>query len=159
MRVVSHQRYPETAEFDPASGTLTVTADRPATPNAELRTQGLYAQLGESTVVFFNSQRRLYIRVGRTNFPVDEELNLEWRLLRPSEYDKISNLVHRAESELILSRPESGRVQLRYPSGPPSGQPLDEDPTAFISDEDYDFGLLIRGIITDSERRNVMLGD
>jgi hypothetical protein len=58
--------------------------------------------------------------------------------------------------------PEAERARIyerNLASGPPSGPPLDEDPTAFISDEDYDYGLLMRGIITDSERRNVMLGD
>ena len=159
MRVISHQNYPQTAEFDPTSGALTVIADRATTPNGETQTNGLYALLGESTVVFFSSRGQLCIRVDGTNFPADEQLSLKWRLIRPSEYDANSNLVSRAESELALSHPEVGRVQLRYPSGPADGPPLSEDPTAFISDEDYDFGLLINGIITDSERRRVMLGN
>jgi len=36
--------------------------------------------------------------------------------------------------------------------------PIPGDPTPFIEDEDFDFGLFVRNISRSSERRKVLLG-
>jgi hypothetical protein len=140
MRVESFELHAEVGEFDPTSGELTVFA-RSSAPGRPL--SGHYTRLGNESVVFFRDHGRLHLRVGGKVFEVNEALQLDWRLVRDRE------------SELTVSSPGSESIRLQYASGPP-GPPLSEDPTPFVSDEDWDFGLFIKNVITNQDRSEII---
>lgn len=152
MKIISHESAWESGEFDPVSGELSVDPADSGEPVDFAAVEGTYARLGGRTVVFFRNGDSLGVAVDGNIYTVDDSLLIIWRTIRESEYDS-AILVRRGESELILSHPESGLVQLRYPSGPAEGPPLQEDPTPFISEEDWDLGLFISNVLSDEERR------
>lgn len=156
MRVVSYESYGEAAEFDPVSTTLTVDPGSRPSDESQPPARGVYARLGDSIVVFFRDLGMLYVAVNSSTYPVDERIKIEWQLVRSSEYDSNSNLMRRGESELSLRYPGLDAVRIRYPSGPPDGPPLWEDPTPFISEEDWDLGLLIVNVHKDPKRRDAI---
>lgn len=154
MKIISHESAWESREFDPVSGELSIdTNPGSAEPADFAAVQGTFAYLGDHLVVFFRKGDALGIAVDRIVYTVDDSILITWRIVRESEYDSGSNLLRRGESELTISQTESVLIQLRYPSGPAEGPPLWEDPTPFISDEDWDLGLFISNVLSNEDRR------
>ena len=59
------------------------------------------------------------------------------------------------QSKLTVMRDGRALVLLNYPKSA-SGK-IKDDPTPFVDDEDFDFGLFVKNLVSDPKRRNVAL--
>lgn len=136
MLVQRHDRFDEVGEFSPESGRLD---PRPRPPGLRPgSTDGWFAVLDTTLVVFYRHGGRLWLRIGDRVFDLDRDASVDW---------------HLDAGEAVFAAADSdGQVVLRYPSGPD----LADDPTAFVADEDWDLGLFIANVMFDEERSDLV---
>lgn len=145
MHVESHDRFDDVAEFDPETGAL-VEYSRATRPNpAPEAVQGHYARLFGTVTVLYRLGSSLWLRIG------DEARDLD---LASTEvrWDHAHG-----RSTLTLLEHGEPLAQVQYQPGP-SGAGLDNDPTAFVEAEDWDFGLFVRNVLDDDSRRARIYG-
>ena len=140
MIVQSHERFDVVAEFDPESGRIQPYA-RPdgMSPTG---TDGWFATLGDSCVVFYRHAGRLWLRLADRTFDLDGDASVDWRAEDGTAAFAVAD--------------DDGQVVLHYPTGARSGPMTTEDPTAFVEDEDWDLGLFIANVIFDEERSDLV---
>jgi hypothetical protein len=140
MLVQYHDRYDVVAEFNPESGQI-----RPLPRPAELGptgTDGWFAILAGTCVVFYRDTGRLWLRVGDRTFDVDANASVDWRIEEGNAVFSVADDV--------------GQVVVKYPSGPLSGPSLCDDPTPFVEEEDWDLGQFVTNILNDEERSDLL---
>ena len=137
MLIQYYERMDVIAEFDPETGRLHPMPRPSHLPFSA--TDGWFSILDGTCVVFYRHRRRLWLRAGAELFALDENTALAWGADRGVSWFQVADS-HRT-------------IVLRYPSGPPWGPPLSEDPTPFVHDEDWDLGLFITNVMSDEERR------
>lgn len=136
MLVQYHDRFDVVAEFDPPSGQLRV---RPRPPGlSPAGTEGWFSILGGSAVVFYRHTNHLWLRVGERVFDLDGGASVDWC----SEEGFAVLRAHDSTSEVLI----------RYPAGPN----LDQDPTPFVEEEDWDLGLFVANVVLDEERSELV---
>jgi hypothetical protein len=136
MLVQYHDRFDVVAEFHPSSGRLEVQPRPPGLSPSQ--THGWFSILAGVTVVFYRRANHLWLRVGERVFDLDGGASVDWRT-----EDGVA--VFRAEDA-------SGEVVVRYRAGPN----LDQDPTPFVEDEDFDLGLYVANVLLDEERSHLV---
>ncbi|MCP4306108.1 MAG: hypothetical protein GY788_14760 [bacterium] len=145
MRVYSHERYAEVADFDPESGDLTIH-ERSSAPNLDEPVRGRYADLLDTLVVVFRStEGELRLKVGATTIPMDDATTVLW--------------TRRAEDTVLLAIRRPGSVSMDLHYGISDGLLLFEQeqshvPTPMAEAENFDFGLFLANLARDPERRN-----
>ena len=127
------------AEFDPDSAQITLGPTKVA--SVELKTDGKCIIVGGMYVAFYRRDGRLWLLAHDRLFDLDGGAAIDWRL--------------DGSVSVFTASDESGEMSLRYYGGPAYGPPLSEDPTPMLSREHYDFGLFVRNIMADGERREV----
>ena len=142
MLVQYHEHHDIIAEFDAASGRLAI-APRPEGLRPS-NTVGWFAILNGVSVVFYSQAGRLWLRLGDKLFDLDANSSVHW--------ERVSDSTARFE----VTDGRSSFV-VRYPSVfPRSGIAVDDDPTPFTDDEDWDIGLFIANILGNEERRKII---
>ena len=140
MLLQNHGRFDVVAEFHPDTGRVDLLA-RP-TGLAVTDTDGWFSILAGVCVVFFRRGGKLWLRVGDHAFDLDSGAEIEW-----AGDGRISRLrVTDHETDVILN----------YPSGPPFGPLISDDPTPFVAEEDWDLGLFVSNVVFDDERRDLV---
>ncbi|MEZ5378231.1 MAG: hypothetical protein R2733_17115 [Acidimicrobiales bacterium] len=136
MLVQCHDRFDLVAEFTPESGLLKPRRRPPGL--SPTGTDGWYATLDGVNVVFYRSDGRLWLSLDDRVFDLDGETSVAWHDDGPEAVFAVAD--------------EGGQVLLRYPKGPD----LSDDPTAHVSDEDWDLGLFIANVMFDEERTDLV---
>lgn len=149
MIVREHGQHGKIADFDPATGQLQASVEALPMEARVERESGSYAQLGDHLAVFYRHQGQLSLRVGSVTLSIDEHSQIDWRLVETSQTDPDQHLYDDGLVQLTLHPQDTPPIVLTYRSGPTDGIPLAEDPTPFISYEDWDLGLFVANCITD----------
>lgn len=136
MLVQRHDRFDEIAEFSPDSGHLEQRPRPAGLPPSG--TDGWYAILEGTRIVFYRYGGRLWLRADDRVFDLDGDASVDWHL-------------EGAEAVFVAADGE-GQFVVRYPSGPD----LSDDPTAFVADEDWDLGLFVANVMFDEERSDLV---
>jgi hypothetical protein len=139
MIVESHDRFSDVGDFDPESGDLLEFSRFEAAP-ADFP-EGHYAWLGGTLAVLYRVGGALWLRIGD-----------EARVVDP---DGASVVWDRAErlSRLRLIDQSNEVAAVEYVSHTDEVVSVQEDPTAFAEAEDWDFGLFVRNVLRDKDRR------
>jgi hypothetical protein len=144
--VESHDRFDVVGEFDHDTGQLeefsrSASADR---LQARRPVQGHFAFLGATLAVLYRYDGVLWLRLGAHRRMVGDAA-------APVVWERIG-----AEARLSMPDEDGRQIEARYFPGPHRGPSLAEDPTAFASSEDWDFGLLVSNVVTDDSRRRLI---
>lgn len=142
MIVRSYDDYEAVGDFDPISGRLVqlgrgeVLGDAGAEPPL----CGHFADLDGTVAVLYRYTDGTWLRLG------DEARKLSGAgaSVRRELDGRYVHLVLFDGFEVVASA--------RYRPGPQTGPPLAADPTPFVEDEDWDFGLFVENVIRDKSR-------
>lgn len=136
MRIESHERYVDVADFDPCTGRLQET-NRDAAANGQ-PISGHYARLAETLAVLYRHEGALWLRLGAVSQCLDEEgVAVRWS-------------AHLGFSRLSVSKGDHVRAEVEYAN---MLHESEGDPTPFAESEDWDFGLFVHNVLTSPERR------
>lgn len=143
MRVESHDRYDDVAEFDPATGRLEESGRASSSAAGPIDPQGHYSWLSGTLAVIYRLGGSLWIRIGDESRNLDDAgIEVRWEhSCGRSTLDLIDNGTLVAE---VRYQPVSG-------VGP-------ADPTPFAESEDWDFGLYVKTVLDNDERRRRIYG-
>ena len=140
MIIHSFDRAGEIHRFDPSTGAVTPVAETDT--DVRVPTCGHYGLLEGTLVVLYRSGESLLLRIDGMTTPVDDAHRVSHqqegnrRLLRVTDRrtgDPVATLTY-ALPEPIVS--------------------LSDDPTPFTEAEDFDFGLFVANVASDSGRRD-----
>lgn len=137
----SHDKYTEFAELDSRSGI--VRWFTMAVPKvASKRIDGHVARLGGSVLCLYRDPD------GMLHFRLDDhDLVLD--------HATVIDLERAEQNNLVIRRADGVLLTWRYPP-PALDPPLDEDPTPFVEEEDFDFGLFLHNVTHDDVRRQTI---
>lgn len=138
MRVESHDRFDDVAEFDPATGGLEEFSRASTNGAVPTAPQGHYARLSGTLAVFYRLDASLWIGIG------DEARNLD----DPNIEVRWVNSHGSSTLELIDNGDLVAEVMYQPGSGGGFG-----DPTPFAESEDWDFGLFVKTVLGNEGRR------
>jgi hypothetical protein len=139
MLLQSHQSFDTVAEYDPTTRTFT-TFSRKAEPGRASSGQrsGVFDYLGERRVLLYRLAGVLYLEVDDQRIPMEGHV-VE---VHPVNGDRVLRVL--ANSTVV--------IELMY-IPPHLDPPLSDDPTAFVEEEDFDFGLFLTNVSRDQERQ------
>lgn len=140
MLIQSHEQFDVVAEFDPESGRIQPHSRPDGLSPAG--TDGWFATLGDSRVVFYRQSGRLWLRLADRTFDLDGDASVDWRV--------------EAGMAVFAVADDDGQVVLRYSTGARSDPVTSDDPTPFVEDEDWDLGLFIANVMFDEERSDLV---
>jgi hypothetical protein len=138
MLLQFHQSFDILAEYDPATGGFAAFS-RSAEPARVHFVQGTFDYLSGKRVILYRLAGVLYLDVDGERVPVEDHV-VE---VRPLNGDRVLRV--RGDRGLVFEVAYSPRRL---------DPPLSEDPTAFIDEEDFDFGLFLRNVSRDRERQS-----
>lgn len=136
MLVQSHTVFNEVAEFDPETGALEVF---PRSIDERVEIRGHYAILSGVLVVLYRTGDGLNLRIGSTVLVGGE-------LLSVTHARKVT------DCRLSVTRSGVPPLEINYTVSL-LDPPLALDPTPFVEDEDFDFGLFISNVLQSPTRR------
>jgi hypothetical protein len=140
MLVESHDRFMMIGEFDPESGALREVTRDDAPP--ELLAQpvrGHYASLDGTRAVLYRSGGKLWLQLdGKARPLAPGGRNVHW-----SRRGDSSQLILLDNGDVIAAAEYHPRLV---------GPPLRDDPTPFVEDEDWDFGLFVQNVLMNLDR-------
>jgi hypothetical protein len=141
MLLQSHKSFDTMADYDPATGTF-VTFSRGAEPaRASGQKAGAFDSIGGKRVLLFRLAGMLYFQVDSQRMRMDH-YTIELRSVNGRQ---------------VLRVLSNGKVVLELTYDPPLlDPPLAEDPTPFVEDEDFDFGLFLSNLSRDRSRQSRM---
>ena len=138
-----NSKYDGIAEYDHAKGMFTIASRNTLGGKAPLKTDGVFAILSTVFVALYCFSQQLFLRIGDDCIPLTSDLvvtvsgDINSRKLR---VEKAGVVVAHIDYTLDVSD--------QFPN----------DPTPFVEDEDFDFGLFVSNISKNSERQRVLLG-
>lgn len=135
MHLHSCNKYDEIGEFDPATGSLQTYSGVPRTKQA----QGFFAHLGGEPLVLYRDSGRLWLyHAGSSvSFAAANVQYARKGIKRELRY-QLADGVHRVVAYTM----------------PELDPPLEFDPTPFVEEEDFDFGLFLFNVSRDVDRQN-----
>lgn len=145
MWICSNDDFDCIAKFDPQTGSLEKYSATALNQDAPQSTEiaGNFSEVKHARFVLYRSENQIIFRVDDAEFVLDGRT-----IIDVSKCQSIRQMAIQREGALIF---EFKYELMRDDSIP-------NDPTPFVSDEDFDFGLLASNISKSAERRDVMLG-
>ena len=142
MFLQSHQSFDTVAEYDPSTRTFTTfsrNVEPSRVPTGQL--SGVFDHLGERRVLLYRLDGVLYLEID------DDRIPMEGHVVE----------VYAANEDRVLRVFGNSTVvfELTY-SSPHLDPPLSDDLTAFVEEEDFDFGLFLANVSRDQERQSRM---
>lgn len=104
---------------------------------------GFYATLGDKTLAFYLHEDHLYFQVNESYYVIAENPRVEL------DYKGVG-------ATLRLEIKSDTTLKISY-ERPILVVPLEEDPTPFVEEEDFDFGLFIFNILTHQARKERLI--
>jgi hypothetical protein len=144
MLVQSHQSFDTVADYDPATQTFFAFSRRAEPARLSEPITGAYEILGGKRIVLYRRRNALYLDVDHRTIPLNEH-----------SVDVLSAKSYRL---LRISRGGNVVLELKYPA-PVLDPPVAEDPTPFVQEEDFDFGLFLRNVSRDTARQSRMYAE
>lgn len=140
MLVESHDEFGLVGDFDSATGKLVLISRDSAGALLEQPLRGHFAELGEQVAILYRHDNgRIKFRLGDFQIEPGESESVQWNPMGSM-----------AEIKLV----SAGQIlaSAKYQRGPDSYPGIEDDPTPFAEAEDWDFGLFVRNILSDSVR-------
>ena len=132
-------RFSEIARFDPET---TQYAFEARSDDLPIALDGHCCLLDGVFVALYRLDQRLYLALDGHTIPLDESTKVI--VSGPSQARTLS-----------VSHPNMGTYKVDYPL---TQEALPGDTTAFVDQEDFDFGLFLSNVAADVERQQVLLG-
>ena len=138
MLLQSHQSFDTAADYDPTTGRFDLFS-RHAEPNRVAgQLSGVFDHIGGKRVLLYRLGDGLYVEID------GQRLHLETHVVE----------VQAVNGRRRLQVLSDGRGVIEMTYDPPLlDPPLSLDPTAFIEEEDFDFGLFLRNVWHDRSRQ------
>ena len=125
--------------YDPVTGTLTTFSRKEEPGRARGQSSGLFDHLGEKLVLLFRLDNVLYLQVEGQRMPMADHA-IEVRSVNGRQ---------------VLRVLSNSKVVLELTYDPPIiDPPLSEDPTPFVEEEHFDFGLFLANLSKDQNRQD-----
>ena len=128
------------ASLQPESNQVTWFARQ---PGMHYSIQGTIAEVGDYLCFLYRQDGVLHFRANDEDFILDEGVSVQ---LRDMIKDHKQLSIHRDDSQLFA-------LEYRVPEPIP---PLDQDPTPFVEEEDYDFCLFVYNVANSKNRRETI---
>jgi hypothetical protein len=135
--------YDELAELDPASGRYRVQRRQALRAGVAVKTDGTFALLGGVFAALYKFGDELILRVKGVAIPLGRDVSVS---------------VSGPSNCRVLSVVASGREVIRHEYYLDLSTKFPNDPTPFVEDEDFDFGLFVANVAKAPERQDVLLG-
>jgi hypothetical protein len=138
MILKRHTVFDTMGDFDPVTGTLTMFSRAASPERVPSQLSGLFDEIGGKLVLLFRLNGILYLQIGHQRMAMDDH-TIE---------------LQSANGYRILRFLSGRRVafELRY-DRPIIDPPLSEDPTPFVEEEHFDFGLSLANLSRDRGRQ------
>ena len=135
----SVDKFDEVAVLDVTVGQLTWYSKQTVPDLASEPIRGHIAQLDGHTVILYREAEILRFRIDNDEFELTDNTRIE--LVRDDPH--------------ILTVYRNGEIAIKFAYTPPIIHPsLEVDPTPFVEEEDFDFGLFVHNVVNDVDRRN-----
>jgi hypothetical protein len=126
------------ARFDPSSGRLSKRCFIATLIRRPQKIQGWYTYSGAYLAMLYVHAGGLYFRSGARTVEITAKSSVA--------------LTREGRRCRLEVRTESEQVAFEY-TAPRIWPPITEDPTPFVEEADFDFGMFVRNIIADSNRQ------
>lgn len=138
-----NSKYDGLAEYDHAKGMFTIASRSTLGGKAPSKTDGIFAILSTVFVALYCYGQKLFLRIGDDCIPLTSDLIVT-----------VSGDIK--DRRLIVEKAGSVIANIDYTLD--MSDQFANDPTSFIEDEDFDFGLFVSNISKNNERQRVLLG-
>jgi hypothetical protein len=139
----SNEKFDSLAEYDPKNGMLTKHSRKNLGSNVPETTDGFYSELTNGVFILYRFNDNLYFRANDNDFILDSVTEVV--VSGPQEKRELKVLCNgKMIFKTIYSSHDIG--------------PLSNDPTPFIEDEDFDFGIFVSNISKSPKRKDILLG-
>jgi hypothetical protein len=136
MLIQRFDRFDRLADFDPNTGAYSEFI-RPADLIA--KSTGQYGLIGDYMLILYRLGESLFIRVSDTVLELDERVSI--RVERSLSHNTIA--ICRNDTILFQWNYQAGQQEV----------PIEDDPSAFVEEEDFDFALFLANISNDDARQ------
>lgn len=141
MLLQSHNSFDTMADYDPVTGTLVIFTRSADAAGASGEKAGAFDEIGGKRVLLFRLGGVLYLQVENQRMRMDDHA-IELRSVN---------------GRRVLQVRSNGKVVVELTYDPPLlDPPLSVDPTPFVEEEDFDFGLLLSNLSKDRSRQSRM---
>jgi hypothetical protein len=138
MLLQSHRSFDTMARYDPATGQVEIFSRSARPDRATGPLSGVFGEIGRGRMLLYRTAGVLCLEVGGLRLPM-AGLDIQVRV---------------EQGHRLLRIVSEGRVIVALPYEPPHlDPPLSADPTPFIEDEDFDFGLFLQNVSRDPSRQ------
>ena len=134
----SDERFNELAKYDHASGRFSIVCKDNNGSFDRVKTDGFFCLMSGQFVAVYVFDSNLFLRIGEFLLPFTEKISVAVadagernRLIVSNSGNEVCSLLYRRNSEGVIV----------------------DDPTPFVSDEDFDFGLFLSQLSKSAERR------
>ncbi len=139
----SNERYDTLAQYDPEQGVFSIKTKTESGDQVTEKTDGFFSVLSDVFVALYRSEHALFLCVGDQRIVLTDDLRI--------------NVSGGADQrQLIVKKHSTIITQLTYCLD--EEENLADDPTPFIEDEDFDFGLFVANVANNHKRKQVFLG-
>lgn len=142
--LITQENYQQLVELDTASGDYRFLER--SVEDSQPKIQGMFANLGGHNLFFYRNNGVLFLRVDGTVVNLNNKVAISL---------DSSDEQHR---RLVIVENGKQVVSLQY-DRPLTDPPLSLDPTPFVSEEDFDFGLYLYNVVNDLGRRSRVFPD
>jgi len=139
----SKQFFDRVAHFNPITGEYNLLSKKLQQNGNNIDTKGQYDFLSGAFFAVYKYGDNLILRVDKKTFCIDDDLVVN---VKGDLSDRIVSIIYKHKEVLTLNYTLDGTVK------------FDNDPTPFVDNEDFDFGLFISNITKSKSRKNVLLG-
>ncbi|MDN5205232.1 hypothetical protein QQ008_27865 [Fulvivirgaceae bacterium BMA10] len=108
-----------------------------------LEEKGLYAYLGDNLVFFYRLNDNLYLSIDYDNILIDDRVEILLLKKKESQYVLSVKIL-----DQILYNIEYSFIKEKYF--------FEDDTTGFIEEEDFNFGLFLRNVVMNNERKRLI---
>lgn len=145
MWIQSQERFDCVAEFDDEKGTLREYSRQFLAAQAPkiAETDGWFSHIRGGVLILYRKTGNIFFRVNDNEFVLDKGTEVE--VFGPREKRK---LVLKRNAQVVFD------IEYELLQEPP----IPNDPTPFIEEEDFDFGVFVSNISKDPKRKAVFLG-
>ncbi|MBD1558046.1 hypothetical protein HC752_13990 [Vibrio sp. S9_S30] len=140
----SNDKYDELAKYDHDSGRFTIASRNDLGGNTPSSTEGIYAIMSTVFVALYKFGQGLFFRIGEQCFPLTDDVIVT---VSGEDFNKRQLIVKKAGKEI---------AHFNYVLD--SSKKFSGDPTPFVQNEDFDFGLFVSNISANEKRKRVLLG-
>ena len=138
MILKCHTEFDKMGEYNPVTGTLSTFSRKAEPGRVPAQISGLFDQLGGKLILLFRLAGVLYLQVDGQRIPIGDHA-IDLRSVNGRRVLRV-----RSGSKSVLE------VMYNPPIIEP---PLSEDPTAFVEEEHFDFGLFVANLSKDKSRQ------